>query len=169
MAGSLLGLYPGILNQLYVLGYDPIPAACKGAHILSKAHPGALTSVIAFLTMFIIHCSFVISGILSKSKKRYNFIYFLKEHMHYLLPFIGLALSLIFLIWITPPVSRCEGFGQIGIPLESGSTAIHSDVWAIMLFVAIFVLYLLCSALSGLDSKVAPKSYKVKHNSLIKI
>ena len=67
------------------------------------------------------------------------------------------------------PMDWGGSFQSPATPLMEGIIALHSDIWAIMLFVAIFVLYILCSALSRFDSKVAPKSYKLHHNSLIEI
>jgi cytochrome c oxidase subunit 2 len=73
------------------------------------------------------------------------------------------------------------GFQDPASPLMEGLIALHSDIWAIMLFVAGFVLYMLCIilynfsaaamdtpvSLSGVSDK--KPSYKVHHHSLIEI
>lgn len=73
------------------------------------------------------------------------------------------------------------GFQDPASPLMEGLIALHSDIWAIMLFVAGFVLYMLCiilynfsaaamdtpASLSGVLNKNS--SYKVHHHSLIEI
>lgn len=57
------------------------------------------------------------------------------------------------------------GFQEPASPMMEGLIALHSDIWAIMLFVAGFVLYMLCATLAS-----APvRSYKVHHHSLIEI
>jgi heme/copper-type cytochrome/quinol oxidase subunit 2 len=53
-------------------------------------------------------------------------------------------------------------------PLMEGIIALHSDIWAIMLFVAGFVVYMLCSALRQFHS-ATEYTYKVHHNSFIEI
>jgi Cytochrome C oxidase subunit II, transmembrane domain len=53
----------------------------------------------------------------------------------------------------------------LGPDLVNQSIALHSDIWAIMLFVASFVLYMLIATLYTAPSK----SYKVHHHSLIEI
>jgi heme/copper-type cytochrome/quinol oxidase subunit 2 len=50
-----------------------------------------------------------------------------------------------------------------------GIIALHSDIWAIMLFVAGFVVYMLCSALRQFHSATTEYTYKVHHNSFIEI
>jgi group II intron reverse transcriptase/maturase len=57
------------------------------------------------------------------------------------------------------------GFQDPASPLMEGLIALHSDIWAIMLFVAGFVLYMLIATLYTAPSK----SYKVHHHSLIEI
>ena len=57
------------------------------------------------------------------------------------------------------------GFQDPASPLMEGLIALHSDVWAIMLFVAGFVLYVLIATLYTAPSE----SYKVHHHSLIEI
>lgn len=59
------------------------------------------------------------------------------------------------------------GFQDPASPLMEGLIALHSDIWAIMLFVAGFVLYILVATLSV--SRNNPISYKVHHHSLIEI
>lgn len=57
------------------------------------------------------------------------------------------------------------GFQDPATPLMEGIIALHSDIWAIMLFVAGFVLYMLCATLFTSPEK----SYKVHHHNLIEI
>lgn len=57
------------------------------------------------------------------------------------------------------------GFQDPASPLMEGLIALHSDVWAIMLFVAGFVLYMLCATLYTAPNQ----SFKVHHHSLIEI
>ena len=57
------------------------------------------------------------------------------------------------------------GFQEPASPLMEGIIALHSDIWAIMLFVAGFVLYMLCATLFTARSK----SYKVHHHNMIEI
>lgn len=57
------------------------------------------------------------------------------------------------------------GFQEPATPLMEGIIALHSDIWAIMLFVAGFVLYMLWATL-----RTSPhKSYKVHHHNVIEI
>jgi cytochrome c oxidase subunit 2 len=67
------------------------------------------------------------------------------------------------------PTNWSISFQDPSTPLMEGIIALHSDIWAIMLFVAVFVLYILSSALTRFDSSVVKKSYKVHHNSLLEI
>lgn len=57
------------------------------------------------------------------------------------------------------------GFQEPASPLMEGIIALHSDIWAIMLFVAGFVLYMLIAILLSSPEK----SYKVHHHNLIEI
>lgn len=57
------------------------------------------------------------------------------------------------------------GFQDPASPLMEGLIGLHSDVWAIMLFVAGFVGYMLVAIIWSSPSK----SYKVHHHSLIEI
>ena len=57
------------------------------------------------------------------------------------------------------------GFQEPASPLMEGIIALHSDIWAIMLFVAGFVLYMMCATLLSSPEK----SYKVHHHNLIEI
>ena len=57
------------------------------------------------------------------------------------------------------------GFQEPATPLMEGIIALHSDIWAIMLFVAGFVMYMLCATLFTSPEK----SYKVHHHNLIEI
>lgn len=61
------------------------------------------------------------------------------------------------------------GFQDPATPLMEGIIALHSDVWAIMLFVAVFVLYILCSILLKFDKNTVQKPFKVHHNSMLEI
>jgi cytochrome c oxidase subunit 2 len=54
-------------------------------------------------------------------------------------------------------------------PLMEGIIALHSDIWALMLFVAGFVLYMLCAILYNFSAQNTNASYKVHHHSLIEI
>lgn len=67
------------------------------------------------------------------------------------------------------PTNWSISFQNPATPLMEGIIALHSDIWAIMLFVAVFVLYILCSALSRFDSTRVQSSYKVHHNSSLEI
>jgi heme/copper-type cytochrome/quinol oxidase subunit 2 len=60
-------------------------------------------------------------------------------------------------------------FQDPATPLMEGIIALHSDIWAIMLFVAGFVVYMLCSALRQFHSATTEYTYKVHHNSFIEI
>ena len=61
------------------------------------------------------------------------------------------------------------GFQEPASPLMEGLIALHSDIWAIMLFVAGFVLYMICAILYSFSASNAAVSYKVHHHSLIEI
>lgn len=61
------------------------------------------------------------------------------------------------------------GFQEPASPLMEGLIALHSDIWAIMLFVAGFVLYMVCATLYSFDASNTAVSYKVHHHSLIEI
>jgi group II intron reverse transcriptase/maturase len=61
------------------------------------------------------------------------------------------------------------GFQEPASPLMEGLIALHSDIWAIMLFVAGFVLYMMCAILYSFSNSNAEVSYKVHHHSLIEI
>ena len=61
------------------------------------------------------------------------------------------------------------GFQEPDSPLMEGLIALHSDIWAIMLFVAGFVLYMMCATLYSFDANTTQYSYKVHHHSLIEI
>lgn len=61
------------------------------------------------------------------------------------------------------------GFQEPASPLMEGLIALHSDIWAIMLFVAGFVLYMICAILYSFDANNTTVSYKVHHHSLIEI
>lgn len=61
------------------------------------------------------------------------------------------------------------GFQEPASPLMEGLIALHSDIWAIMLFVAGFVLYMMCATLYSFDKNNATYSYKVHHHSIIEI
>lgn len=59
------------------------------------------------------------------------------------------------------------GFQDPASPLMEGLIALHSDIWAIMLFVAGFVFYMLCAILYIANSNT--QSYKIHHHSLVEI
>nr|YP_009420547.1 cytochrome c oxidase subunit 2 [Ulva pertusa]YP_010021447.1 cytochrome c oxidase subunit 2 [Ulva australis]ASO76190.1 cytochrome c oxidase subunit 2 [Ulva pertusa]ASO76231.1 cytochrome c oxidase subunit 2 [Ulva pertusa]QOL10288.1 cytochrome c oxidase subunit 2 [Ulva australis] len=61
------------------------------------------------------------------------------------------------------------GFQEPASPLMEGLIALHSDIWAIMLFVAGFVLYMMCAILYKFSANNSDISYKVHHHSLIEI
>lgn len=61
------------------------------------------------------------------------------------------------------------GFQEPASPIMEGIIALHSDIWAIMLLVAGFVLYMICVTLVNFGSNVRPISYKVHHHSVIEI
>nr|YP_010003113.1 cytochrome c oxidase subunit 2 [Ulva sp. TM708]AZP40145.1 cytochrome c oxidase subunit 2 [Ulva sp. TM708] len=61
------------------------------------------------------------------------------------------------------------GFQEPASPLMEGLIALHSDIWAIMLFVAGFVLYMMCAILYKFSANSSDISYKVHHHSLIEI
>ncbi len=61
------------------------------------------------------------------------------------------------------------GFQEPASPLMEGLIALHSDIWAIMLFVTGFVLYMICAILYSFNILNAKVSYKVHHHSLIEI
>jgi heme/copper-type cytochrome/quinol oxidase subunit 2 len=61
------------------------------------------------------------------------------------------------------------GFQEPASPLMEGLIALHSDIWAIMLFVAGFVLYMICAILYNFNAQRSDISYKVHHHSLIEI
>jgi group II intron reverse transcriptase/maturase len=61
------------------------------------------------------------------------------------------------------------GFQEPASPLMEGLIALHSDIWAIMLFVAGFVLYMVCATLYSFDANNTTVTYKVHHHSLIEI
>lgn len=61
------------------------------------------------------------------------------------------------------------GFQEPASPLMEGLVALHSDIWAIMLFVAGFVLYMMCAILYKFSANSSDISYKVHHHSLIEI
>lgn len=61
------------------------------------------------------------------------------------------------------------GFQEPASPLMEGLIALHSDIWAIMLFVAGFVLYMMCAILYNFSASSSKISYKVHHHSLIEI
>jgi cytochrome c oxidase subunit 2 len=65
----------------------------------------------------------------------------------------------------TQSVLNNLGFQDPASPLMEGLISLHSDIWAIMLFVAGFVLYMLIATLTSAPAK----SYKVHHHSLIEI
>ena len=62
-------------------------------------------------------------------------------------------------------VTHNLGFQDPASPLMEGLIGLHSDIWAIMLFVAGFVGYMLVAILRSSPSQ----SYKVHHHSLIEI
>ena len=66
------------------------------------------------------------------------------------------------------PTNWSISFQDPATPLMEGIIALHSDIWAIMLFVAVFVLYILCSALNRF-SAASKKAYKIHHNSMLEI
>ena len=87
-----------------------------------------------------------------------------------------LSLLLVFGFANTELLSVCDipthwsiSFQNPASPLMEGIIALHSDIWAIMLFVAVFVLYILYSVLTKFESGVVNKAYKVHHNSLLEI
>lgn len=59
------------------------------------------------------------------------------------------------------------GFQDPASPLMEGLIALHSDIWAIMLFVAGFVGYAMLAALAKAGN--SGQSFKVHHHSLIEI
>ena len=61
------------------------------------------------------------------------------------------------------------GFQEPASPLMEGLIALHSDIWAIMLFVAGFVLYMICATLYRFNINSTETSFKVHHHSLIEI
>jgi group II intron reverse transcriptase/maturase len=61
------------------------------------------------------------------------------------------------------------GFQEPASPLMEGLIALHSDIWAIMLFVAGFVLTMILVTLYRFNSQSSQISYKVHHHSLIEI
>ena len=61
------------------------------------------------------------------------------------------------------------GFQEPASPLMEGLIALHSDIWAIMLFVAGFVLYMIFNTLYRFYAGSTHTSYKVHHHSLIEI
>jgi len=61
------------------------------------------------------------------------------------------------------------GFQEPASPLMEGLIALHSDIWAIMLFIAGFVFYIMVSTLIQFGADSADKNYKVHHHSLIEI
>nr|YP_010733810.1 cytochrome c oxidase subunit 2 [Gayralia brasiliensis]YP_010733839.1 cytochrome c oxidase subunit 2 [Monostroma nitidum]WEG93081.1 cytochrome c oxidase subunit 2 [Gayralia brasiliensis]WEG93110.1 cytochrome c oxidase subunit 2 [Monostroma nitidum] len=67
------------------------------------------------------------------------------------------------------PRNWSVSFQNPATPLMEGIIALHSDIWAIMLFVAVFVLYILSSVLNKFNFAKVNKSYKVHHNSMIEI
>jgi cytochrome c oxidase subunit 2 len=67
------------------------------------------------------------------------------------------------------PTNWGIGFQNPATPLMEGIIALHSDIWAIMLFVAVFVLYILISILTKFDQVKVKAAYKVHHNSLLEI
>jgi heme/copper-type cytochrome/quinol oxidase subunit 2 len=74
-------------------------------------------------------------------------------------------------LFSTSVMLYCLGyaFQDPATPLMEGIIALHSDIWAIMLFVAGFVVYMLCSALRQFHSATTEYTYKVHHNSFIEI
>jgi cytochrome c oxidase subunit 2 len=67
------------------------------------------------------------------------------------------------------PIVWGYAFQDPATPLMEGIIALHSDIWAIMLFVAGFVSYMLCSALKQFHAATTEHTYKVHHNSFIEI
>lgn len=61
------------------------------------------------------------------------------------------------------------GFQDPASPLMEGIIALHSDMWAIMLFVAGFVLTMILVTLNRFGATTAPVSYKVHHHNLIEM
>jgi group II intron reverse transcriptase/maturase len=61
------------------------------------------------------------------------------------------------------------GFQEPASPLMEGIIALHSDIWAIMLFVAGFVLTMMLITLHRFNNTSTHISYKVHHHSLIEI
>lgn len=59
------------------------------------------------------------------------------------------------------------GFQEPATALMDGIISLHSDIWAIMLFVAGFVLYMICVTVYNFSGSNSP--YKVHHHSLIEI
>lgn len=88
---------------------------------------------------------------------------------YFLVSFLTLTTSSTLLAFCDVPTNWFWGFQNPATPLMEGIIALHSDIWAVMLFVAVFVLYILCSALNRFSSSSVSKSYKVHHNSMIEI
>nr|AOC61535.1 cytochrome c oxidase subunit 2 [Gloeotilopsis planctonica] len=82
---------------------------------------------------------------------------------------LALALNLNSISYCDFPTNWNIGFQDPATPLMEGIIALHSDIWAIMLFVAVFVLYILCSILLKFDNNAVQKPYKVHHNSMLEI
>lgn len=61
------------------------------------------------------------------------------------------------------------GFQEPASPIMEGIIALHSDIWAIMLFVAGFVGYMICITLFNFATSKAANSYKVHHHSVLEI
>jgi cytochrome c oxidase subunit 2 len=86
-----------------------------------------------------------------------------------ILALLTIAANNTFMVFCDAPSSWFWGFQNPASPLMEGIIALHSDLWAIMLFVAVFVLYILCSALNRFNYVSVKKSYKVHHNSMVEI
>nr|YP_025820.1 cytochrome c oxidase subunit 2 [Tupiella akineta]AAQ18779.1 cytochrome c oxidase subunit 2 [Tupiella akineta] len=97
----------------------------------------------------------------------------LKKNLNF---FIHIGVSLLIITSSNNLLSFCDfptnwsiSFQNPATPLMEGIIALHSDIWAIMLFVAVFVLYILCSTLQKFGNADVQKSYKVHHNSMLEI
>nr|AOC61495.1 cytochrome c oxidase subunit 2 [Rhexinema sarcinoideum] len=82
---------------------------------------------------------------------------------------VALASNVGFISYCDFPTNWNIGFQDPATPLMEGIIALHSDIWAIMLFVAVFVLYILCSILLKFDKGSVQKPFKVHHNSMLEI
>jgi len=74
-----------------------------------------------------------------------------------------------YLMFCDLPTNWSISFQNPASPLMEGIIALHSDIWAIMLFVAVFVCYILYSVLTKFENYNVQKAYKVHHNSLLEI